>query len=715
MNEIDLTGERRKNLGWIGRLYEDFCNSISKLFTIDLFDVRTKEDFQKAITFSNLNITPEKISTAVIFIILFSAFIAITLFWVGNYTTLLSECKGINACSYSDCINATGNCTIEKCCYLNETEAVSEPKLCSNIEKEFCNCPDCGCELSTMGPLIPLGIFLVGICSSLWFFYYPTILARNMVVRQNAEGVQAILYMTISLRSGSNLENAVSFAATNLPGPMGYSLKKAVWQVYSSQYTNIKDALMEISQKWRFENSDFTESLNLIVSSIDVTSKKKDDMFDEALNVVLGGTEDKMKHYSSELRTPVMVLNTLGILLPMMAMTLFPLVLIFMSAQIKAVSVVLVYDVILPLAIYAMIKLVLHKRPWTFTQPNIEDHPDHVPNGKIKIGGIYLPVFPIAAVVSALFVTAGVLLYNFYPVAPQSFMSMLYSLIIFWGISSGIIIYMFGTTYQNMKIIDDTKAIESEFGSIFFKLGNELYKGEPLERAISVSTGEKELKSSSLFEKVVQNIRTFGMTLEQALLDSKQGAIRYFPSTLTKSVMKIISESSKRGQVILSSTLMAISEYLGKVHSVEEKLMDVLDEAVSEMVFQSTVLTPTVTAIVMAMIFIMVFYLSELQAQLGAALGPLTGLLSSSAEFFGDVNTIISIDKLQLIIGIYMIETVWILSMFQSLIKFGEEKTTTNYTIGKNLFVAVILYSIILLAISLIFQSFFQLTGVGAV
>ena len=709
VKEIDLTGERRKSLGLIGRIYEDLCNVLGKLFTIDLLDQRTKEDFQKAIAFSNLNTTPEKISTAIIFIILLSAFVAIALFLLGNYTTLLSDCTGLNLCN---CINATdGNCTIEKCCYWNNTEVAYRPKLCSAIKKEFCT--SCGrCELSSLSALIPLGIFLAGVCFSLWFFYYPTILARSMVVKQNAEGIQAILYMTIALRSGSNLENAVSFAAANLHGPMGYSLKKAVWQVYSRQYNDIKNALMEISQKWRFENKEFTESLNLIISSIDVTSKKKESMLDEALNIVLGGTEEKMKHYSSELRTPVMMLNTMGILLPLIGMSLLPIVVVFMSEQIKPASLILIYNIILPIAVYVLIKLVLHKRPWTFTQPNIEEHPDYVPRGSMRIAGANIPVLPIALIVSALLIATGLSLYYFYPSESTSIYTMLFSVVILFGISSGISIYLFGSTYQNMKIIEDTKTIEAELSSIFFKLGSELYKGEPLERAISVSTKEKELKSSSLFEKVSQNIKMFGMTLEQALLDKKQGAIRYFPSTLTKSVMKVISESSKKGQVILSNTLMTISEYLGKVHAVEERLKEVLDESISEMSFQSTVLTPVVTAIVMAMIFVMVAYLATLQAMFEKIdLGAARGIVDFSTSFFLDVSKIISLDKLQLIIGIYVIETVWVLSTFQSLIEYGEEETTTNYTIGKNLFTAIVLYSIILIIVSLIFHGMLSLMG----
>jgi hypothetical protein len=204
----------------------------------------------------------------------------------------------------------------------------------------------------------------------------------------------------------------------------------------------------------------------------------------------------------------------------------------------------------------------------------------------------------------------------------------------------------------------------------------------------------------------------FGMTLEQAISNKDSGAIKYFPSSLTKSVMRVVSETSKRGLMVLSDTLMTISTYLKKMHKVEERLREVLEESTSEMSFQSTVLAPVVAGSVMGLIFVMVGYLFEIQTMFAKIdLGPVKDVASFSLDIITNINKIMPIDQLQLVIGIYMLETVWLISLFQSLIEFGEEGTTIDYVAGKNLFISTVIYSVVMLGIAFVFKGMFAMIG----
>jgi len=646
MADETIFEERRKVIGFVGRFYEDFCNSFGILFKLPFPDEGMRRNLEKAADFSSLNITPDQVfSSTVILFFLTAAFFAL----------------GI---------------------------------------------------LTNLPAFVSLMFLVFGAALSIWFFYYPVIFARSMMIKQSAEGILAILYMVISLKSVSNMENAVKFAAQNLHGPVGYSMKKIMWEVYAGKYTNIIDALTEYSQRWKFENREFTESLDLVISSVGAPQQRQEKMLSEALDIVLGGTEEKMKHYGEDLKVPVMLLNTLGILLPLIGMSMFPIVIIFMAESVKPFSLIFIYNICLPLVVYALIRTVLHKRPWTFTQPDVSEHPEAVPLGHMRMGTVSVPVLPLSIIASSVLILLGLAGYMLYPAQPGSFTLLFYSTAILWGITAFFSIYLFGTSYQNIRIINDVKKIEHELEFVLFKIGNELYKGEPIETAISSSTREKEFKSTELFQKISQNIKMFGMTLEQAVLDKEAGAIKYFPSTLTKSVMRVVSETSKRGLMILSEALMTISSYLKKMHNVEERLKEVLEESLSEMSFQSTVLTPVVAGSVMGLVFVVIGYLFEVQAMFSKIdLGPVNNVVSFSLSVITDVNKAMPIDQLQLVVGIYMLETVWLISLFQSMIEFGEESTTVNYLAGKNIFIATVVYSLVMLGIAFVFKGMFTMIG----
>ena len=55
-----------------------------------------------------------------------------------------------------------------------------------------------------------------------------------------------VLYMVVSLRLTPNLENAVSFAAENLRGPIGRDLKRMMWDLSTGRYLNAEELLDEL-------------------------------------------------------------------------------------------------------------------------------------------------------------------------------------------------------------------------------------------------------------------------------------------------------------------------------------------------------------------------------------------------------------------------------------------------------------------------------------
>jgi hypothetical protein len=112
-----------------------------------------------------------------------------------------------------------------------------------------------------------------------------------------------------------------------------------------------------------------------------------------------------------------------------------------------------------------------------------------------------------------------------------------------------------------IKIRDQSKALEQEFASALFQLGNRLGDGLPAEIAFSkVAAVMEGTLSGRFFQTVSDNISKRGMNVEQAIFDEKFGALVYYPSNLIESSMKVLVESSKKGPLVASQALINVSE-----------------------------------------------------------------------------------------------------------------------------------------------------------
>jgi len=551
-------------------------------------------------------------------------------------------------------------------------------------------------------------IILVSVFDLMFFYYlynYPFHLATMFRIKASSEMVLGVIYMTIAMRVTPNLENAVKFAALNLTGPLGYDLRKMIWNLYTRKYNSISNALDDFGKKWKRENEEFVDAINLIQTSTTESTARREKALDESVSIVLTGTKERMRHYAHDLRTPVSVINTMGILLPIIGLVFFPIVTIFMPEMIKPVFLSIGYNVILPITVFWMMKSSLEKRPYSFHQPDISRHPKfrHEKTiNKITLISALIPVLPVSFSVYMLGLSTEMFSFNL----------LAYSLLIVCGMVGGIVFYCILSVANKLKLREEVAKIESEFAEALFQLGTQLARGIPIERSLKNITPKiKDLKISKFFSIILYNIETFGMTFEQAIFDKESGAINFYPSRVVGAVMRAITEISRRGMKAVSKAMVSISSYLKDVKSVEEDLRDVLSESTSNMNIQALLLAPLTSGIVVsmtaAMMQLMVSFshaVEKIESTLMGA-GPAGAVGNTMFSSILNVNKMIPVQWFQLIVGVYMAEIVSMLAIFISVINNGEENLLKRYSIGKTLLIATLIYTVLSVLIYLVFDS----------
>ncbi len=534
-------------------------------------------------------------------------------------------------------------------------------------------------------------LFTLSVPIAYYLYTYPMRLEKRYKIRVGSEISFMILYMAVYMRDSPNMEGALEFASRNLSGPLAWDIRKIMWDIEIGKYRSVDEALLEYVMIWIGERY-FIEALQLLRSSMKQAEDRRLIILDEAMNLVLAGTREKAKYYSQDLKMPILMIHALGILLPVMGLVMFPVIGIFLSISSEVLFVG--YDIILPLVLFFFINNVLETRPVTFNRLTISQHPDMPPPNKFAIktknGTYFVPALPIAALVAFPILIAGAVMY--FLAGKENFDA---SVLITVGIVAGFFVYYFLSSFQKMKLREETRRLEQEFTEALFQLGNQVSSGAPLEIAV-----EKSAKSinglivKQFFMIILKNIRDLGMTLSEAIFDKDYGAIIFYPSKLIRSVMKIVVDSARKGVQVASITMLNISRYLKNLQENQENIHDMLEDVLSSLKFQGFLLTPLVSGIIVTMAVVIIRIIGRLTATMTSLKGSAVSMMP--INIVNEIN--ITPGEFQLVCAIYFIETSIIVGTFINGIENGEDEIGKQDAIASILLLGFIIYIITLYA-----------------
>ena len=213
--------------------------------------------------------------------------------------------------------------------------------------------------------------------------------------------------------------------------------------------------------------------------------------------------------------------------------------------------------------------------------------------------------------------------------------------------------------------------------------------------------------SGNFFQEVSINIRKLGMSVKQAIFDKEKGAINNFPSNLIETSMKILIQSAKKGSMIASNALINVSNYVKRMHRVDERLRDLMTDVVSSMKAQIKFLTPIIAGVVIGITSMITTILGSLSTHmeslqgLGAESGAQGIQAAGLLEMF---NAGVPTYYFQVIVGLYVVQIIYILTVISNGIMNGSDKFSEKYELGKNLITSTILYCFIAGVVILIFN-----------
>jgi len=569
------------------------------------------------------------------------------------------------------------------------------------------------------------------ICTGLFLAYvaytYPSYSSQIAKIKAQQESLLALLYITIYMRVNPVLENAIGFATEHLDGPLGKDLKRIMWLLDSEKISSIHDGMSMYMELWLKRNSDFVKSFMILMSVITQADKEHQSaILDKALATLLQDTYEKMKYFAHELRNPVMIINTFGLMLPLIGLIAFPMISVFMSADIKISYLFFGYIVILPSLIYFFSARIISKRPGAFSAPDVSKNPNLPPKGKYRLTinkkNYLIPVLPVAILIALLIMSPGImhLVTKTIPAfshaltlsktatppadlaAEYELSSMFITLTIPVGLAIGIFIYFYGRSVQKIKLRNEIIEIENDLDASLYQIANQFTENIPVEIAVENFIANYEVMNLkkrqifTLFNTILSKMKNMGMTFSQAIFHPQYGIIRAYPSTLLKEIMWIFTESSRKGSQVVYNIMGKISSYLDNVRKIKELIYDLLEETVTSVRTQAKFLAPFIAAIVGSLTLIIVKSLYQMLQRLNDVMNAFAGgTMGNDTGFFTDFINFTQMTPpplFQVLVGIYTIEAVVLLSMLASGVENGFDEIARDEEIAKNVLTAIIVY-----------------------
>lgn len=532
--------------------------------------------------------------------------------------------------------------------------------------------------------LLSLVSYFIGLNPTLYIFFspiaillffaiteWPKSLAKQYANKSLAYAPYIISQMAVSIKQTPNLENAISFVSKTNKGKISRDLRDILFNAWIGKVKSVYDETLNLADKWAKFSAGFQRSLRLIISSFHEKDKEsKDKTLDNSVDSMLSDITSTMHSYALGLNTPTLVIFSIGTILPLMLISIFPLI-SFFGFEVSQVTVIAFLGSSL-IASYLYSNIVLRKRPVGFPEPKIKKQ-EKEPTKVIPL--IILVLFSIP---TAIFImqSSGLEVGGF----PGLLIKITGPYGIVWGIGLAISIHFYMSTSKKNKARKTIKKLENQFIDSLYHIKNSLRDGQPLESALKFSgsmLGKGEI--GKYYSAIIDSFNTKRITFEEAVVKQETG------STLIKSSMELIFNAMKKGRVAVMQTTEVIYSYLSRIAKIEAEIKTMLSKTLSMMRATIVIFAPVVCAVIVVLFHMINNTIKNIS-------------VSNKDYAFGTifVQSAISPGYLQIIIGIYLIALNYVLIRYISYLQNGFDKISFHYNLAKSIPVTLLIFTVTL-------------------
>lgn len=673
--------------------YEQFVELCKKTYAKNRYSGEVPKDLRDAVDFLGWDIPPEAVVATARTYAVYAAVIGIVLIpimlWAGGYIGMPP--------SIDD--------------FLGLVDFAGEPML----------------WLSFLMPVI------LGAGAYYTIISYPVSLARSTFQRDLLPSLRVIGNIVLSMKLVPNLEKAISFAVEHGEGFLAETLRQVLWDTQLGIYSTVEEGLDKVAYRLGRFSDEFKHAIMRIRTSLlEADDAKRYVLLDGALKEAVEGVRNRMVAAASALYSPSIQLFYLGVFLPLLLFIVIPVWLAFSSESPLAnpVLLVLLYDVLLPGLTFYFARSILSKRPQAYTAPEIPDRLVKGYSRKKRAALLQAVLIIIVGIGISYYLhtlldwTPGRALVDLGVCSPDALEECVATLTpqeiemytggydmtpyaLIFGVMISIVLaiafYLYSITDDKLKVQDDVMTIEKEFKDAVYVLASRMGEGKPLENALdAVAENMPESKIASVFQRISYNVKSLGLTIEEAIFSPVFGVLKDLPSKMLHDAMRLVVSAVSLGTELASRALAALSEQLRNEEEVVQRIREKTGEIALMMLTMAYLVAPVVLGITIALEKVIVNSVAQFGAS-GLAedvehlsdVGGAAAFVETTAGALSQVKGPPIPDWLFLIsVAVYTLEITALLVWFASYMHDGPNKIRMYRKLAYALVVSAILFTL---------------------
>jgi hypothetical protein len=546
---------------------------------------------------------------------------------------------------------------------------------------------------------------------------YPKTYAKYLKIHSLGDIPEILSYLVMYIKLVPNLENSVKFAASESNTQLAKDFRKMLWDMEIRIYHGIDDALTNFANKWGKWSEYFKRALHLIRSSIQERDEASRMItLNRALDVALDGTQEMMSKFANRLHQPAMVIYSIGIMIPLALVAMLPAAGL-VGLKITIFQVFFLYDIILPLFVFLYTRKILLQRPATFNPPIIpDDHPDLIKINKKKRLTFAVIFGSIIAIPGLFFMLLPIIFKNR---TSNSFLNFIINpdglnsyfpvtLFIIWGFAVAVTSYSLSVYRPYKKVRDNIKQIEREFSDALYILGKRISEEKsPEESFMYAAYTMKGSNISKVFSKTGYNLTAMHTNLKESMFNSNYGSLKHVYSDRIKAIMRLFVEGIQKSQRAVSISIIKIADHLKALQQVEKKINETLFSLTSTLRSTVAVFAPLIGGVTLSITKLISNIITGISDKMpsGSALNAAPGIPGVTDTFtLENVRP----EYFVLVIGIYILELIFLLVRFTNGIDEGDDKATYMYSLGKMMPTSIMVFSLTVILGQILFAQIFS-------
>lgn len=392
-------------------------------------------------------------------------------------------------------------------------------------------------------PAVVLGALSLGLLAVHTVHTLPLLLATARRTSALGAAPDLVSQAVLSMRLSPTPERAAAFAARTDDGRLASSLGRHVRQARHTA----RSGLSTFGDAWADLFPSLRRSFALVAAAGQAPPSDRDRLLDRALAVVLEGTNRQMQDFAAEIRTPATMLYAFGILLPTALVALLPAA-GAAGLPITPVSVVLIYNVVLPGIIVASAAWLLSRRPVAFPPPQVTaEHPDVEDSTRMAL------LAGVSTAIAAWLAAALVFPAWAPPIAAL-------------GLGIGVTLWL---RYRPVvSVYEDVRAVEAGLSDALALIGRRVANGHAVETAITHAADEVDGKMGTVLASGASKQRQLQMGVREAFL-GQHGALATVPSPRVRGSMALLAVAATEGRPA-GGALLALAEHVDDLQEIEQ-------------------------------------------------------------------------------------------------------------------------------------------------